>query len=297
MSSGILLGLAAYLIWGLSPIYWKWLDGVASGDVVIHRILATAVVLALAHTVLRSWRRLRDEARVPRIRRNALLAGSMLAANWLVFVWAVSNDQVVETSLGYFINPLLSVVLGVVVLGEHMRRVQWAAVALAALGVAVLTVDLGTLPWVSLALAGTFGVYGLVRKTSAVGSLDGLSLEMAAMAPFALVALGVRGATGDGVVGLSDPGLDLLLLGTGVITAAPLLLFASAARTTALSTLGLMQYTAPTIQFLLGVLVYGEDWSGGQAAGFVLIWVALAVFAADGFSHARRRPRVPVPQL
>ncbi len=291
MSRGILLGLSAYLLWGLSPLYWKLLDHLSSADVVIHRILATGVVLALAHTVLRTWRRLGSEARNPRTRTNALLAGTMLAANWLVFVWAVANDQVVETSLGYFINPLLSVVLGVAVLGEHMRRLQWIAVGIAALGVVVLTIDVGTLPWVSLALAGTFGVYGLVRKTSPVGSLDGLSLEMAAMAPFALVALAVRGAAGEGIVGLSDPGLDLLLLGTGVVTAAPLLLFASAARTTELSTLGLMQYVAPTIQFLLGVIVFGEEWSGGQALGFVIIWSALALFAAEGFARARQRPR------
>lgn len=295
MSKGVLAGVAAYVLWGLSPIYWKWLDEVGSGDIVAHRILATLIVLALAHSVLRSWRRLRSEARSSSVRKAALLAGSLLAANWLVFVWAVSAGHVVETSLGYFINPLLSVVLGVVVLGEHMRRLQWIAVGLATIGVAVLAIDLGTLPWVSLALAGTFGFYGLIRKTSTVGSLDGLTLEMAVMAPFALTAVLVRGALGEGVVGLHQPGLDLLLLGAGVVTASPLLLFASAARRIALSTLGLLQYIAPTLQFLLGVAVYGEDWNGGQVLGFMVIWIALAVFAIEGLAVSHRRSALAVP--
>lgn len=297
MSKGVLTGIAAYVLWGLGPIYWKSLDDVGSGDVVAHRILATTVVLALAHTISRSWKRLAAEARNPRIRRNALLAGSLLATNWLVYVWAVSADQVVESSLGYFINPLLSVVLGVLVLGEHLRRLQWIAVGLATLGVVVLTIDLGTLPWVALALAGTFGFYGLIRKTSPVGSLDGLSLEMAAMAPIALLAVLLRGILGEGVVGLHDPARDALLLGAGAITAAPLLLFASAARTIALSTLGLLQYVAPTIQFLLGVLAYGEDWSGGQVLGFIVIWFALAVFATEGLAFSRRKPRLVTPPV
>ncbi len=297
MSRGVLTGLAAYVLWGLSPIYWKWLDGLNSGDVVAHRIIATLIVLALAHLALRSWRRLWSEARIARVRRTALLAGVLLAANWLVFVWAVSADQVVETSLGYFINPLLSVVLGVVVLGEHMRRLQWIAVGLAAIGVAALAIDLGSLPWVSLALAATFGAYGLIRKTSLVGSLDGLTLEMAVMAPFALAAVLARGVIGQGIVGLDRPGTDLLLLGTGVVTAAPLLLFAAAARRIDLSTLGLLQYIAPTIQFLLGVVIYGEDWHGGQVFGFVIIWAALAVFAVEGVAFSRRRPALAVPPV
>ncbi len=294
MSKGVLTGICAYVLWGLLPVYWKLLDDVPSGDVVAHRILATVVVLALAHSVFRSWKRLRTEVANPRIRRNALLAGSLLAANWLVYVWAVSADRVVESSLGYFINPLFSVVLGVVVLGEHIRRLQWIAVGLATAGVVVLTIDLGTLPWVSLALAGTFGLYGLIRKRSSVGSLDGLTLEMTAMAPFALTAIVLRGAAGDGLVGLHDPGRDALLLGTGVVTAAPLLLFASSARTTPLSTLGLLQYIAPTLQFLLGVLVYGEDWRGGQVVGFVIIWVALAIFATESVAFSRRRAVSPM---
>lgn len=297
MSKGVLTGIAAYVLWGLGPLYWKSLDDVGSGDVVAHRILATAIVLALAHTALRSWKRLMAEAHNPRIRRNALLSGSLLAVNWLVYVWAVSADQVVESSLGYFINPLLSVVLGVLVLGEHMRRLQWIAVGLATVGVIILTIDIGTLPWVALALAGTFGFYGLIRKRSPVGSLDGLSLEMAAMAPLALVAVLLRGVMGEGVVGLHDPGRDALLLGAGVITAAPLLLFASAARTIALSSLGLLQYIAPTIQFLLGVVVFGEDWSGGQVLGFIVIWIALAVFVTEGLAFSRRRPRPVTPPV
>ncbi|MFV0316405.1 MAG: EamA family transporter RarD [Microthrixaceae bacterium] len=288
MSKGVLAAIAAYMIWGFSVLYWKLLDDIGSGDVVAHRILATAIVLAVAHLVMRSWPRLRAELRKPRVRRVAAASAALLATNWVVFVWSVETEQVVQTSLGYFINPLLSVLLGVFILGERMRPVQWFAVGLAALGVVVLTIDLRAVPWIALVLAGTFAVYGLLRKTSPVGSLDGLSLEVGFMAPFALAVVLVRAMTGAGAVGASDPGRDLLLLGAGVVTAAPLLLFAVAARRVELSVVGLLQYIAPTIQFLLSVLVLGEEWNGGQVVGFVLIWLALAVFAAEGMAKSAK---------
>ena len=288
MSRGVFVGICAYVLWGLSPIYWRLLDDLGAGDVVAHRIVATAIVLAIAHLFLRSWPRLVSEARKPKVRRAAAMAGVLLAVNWIVFVWAVSAERVVQTSLGYFINPLLSVVLGVVVLGERLRRLQWIAVGLATIGVVVLTIDLGSLPWVSLALAGTFALYGLLRKVSPVGSLDGLSLEVGFLAPFALAVILFRGAGDAGLVGVADPGRDLLLLGTGVVTAAPLLLFAAAARRVDLSVVGLLQYIAPTIQFLLGVLVFGEEWAGGQVVGFAIIWLALAVFAVEGGINGQR---------
>ena len=292
MSRGVLLTLSAYVLWGLSPLYWKQLDHLAPGEIIAFRMLATVGLLYIGHLVLGTLRRVLTAAADRRARALALLSATLLGANWLMFVWAVNTDRVLEASLGYFMNPLMSVVLGVVVLGERMRRVQWAAVALAGVGVLVLTIDVGTLPWVSLLLAGTFAFYGLIRKLSPLGSFDGLSLEVSAMAPFALGALLVRASAGPGLEGLDSPGTVALLLGTGVVTAAPLLLFASGARLIDLTTVGLLQYVAPTLQFLLGVIVYGEGWSGGQAVGYVVIWVALALFAGEGVWRRQRAPAV-----
>ncbi len=292
MSRGVLFALSAYVLWGLSPIFWKQIDDVGAGDTIAFRVLATALVLLAVHAMLRTFGRVSAAAADPRIRLVAVTTAALLSANWLVFVWAVNHERVLETSLGYFMNPLASVVLGVVVLGERMRPLQWGAVGLAAVGVVVLTIDLGELPWVSLLLAATFAVYGLLRKTSPVGSLDGLSLEVSVMVPVAAIVVALRASGGDGVVGLHDPGRDLLLLGTGLMTAAPLLLFASGARRIDLTTVGLLQYVAPTIQFLLGVFVYDETWTGGQVAGYALIWLALAAFAGEGLAQRRAGPVV-----
>jgi len=203
-------------------------------------------------------------------------------------VWAVYDDRILEASLGYFINPLFNVVLGVMVLGERLRRVQWVAVAMATTGVVVLTIDVGTLPWVSLVLAGTFGVYGLIRKTSPAGPLEGLTLEMAVLLPLAVAAIAFRAWGGHGSIGATVSTRDTFLLATGVFTAAPLLLFATAARRIDLSVVGILQYLAPTIQFLLGVFLYNESWSGGQVVGYCIIWAGLLVFAVDGVSAGRR---------
>ena len=287
MSRGVLLALSAYVLWGLSPLYWKQLDHLAAGEIVAVRILATTGLLVVGHLVLGTLRRVLAVAADRRVRALAVLSAALLGGNWLMFVWAVNTERVLEASLGYFMNPLMSVVLGVVVLGERMRPVQWAAVAVAAVGVIVLTIDVGTLPWVSLVLAGTFAVYGLIRKVSPLGSFDGLTLEVAVMAPFASAALLSR-AAGPGVEGFDGPGTGLLLLGTGVVTASPLLLFAGGARRIDLTTVGLLQYVAPTLQFVIGVAVYDESWSGGRAVGYVVIWAALALFAAEGVIRRSR---------
>jgi chloramphenicol-sensitive protein RarD len=207
----------------------------------------------------------------------------------LGFIWAVTSDRVLEASLGYFLNPLVSVVLGVTVLGERLRRGQWFAVALAGLGVAVLSIDLGSLPWISLFLAITFGLYGLVRKTAPVESLDGLTIEVAAMAPLAAIALGVFTADGAGAATVAGIGGWIWVAGASLMTAAPLLLFGWAARRIELWLVGVLQYITPTLQFLLGVLAYDETWSGGQVVGYVVIWIGLALFGAEG---VRNRSRV-----
>ncbi len=288
MSKGMVTALTAYLIWGLGPLYWKQLDDVAAFDVITFRIAATFTVLLLVHLVMRSGHRTVAVAGDHRAMSLAVLTGLLLGVNWLVYVWAVYNQRILEASLGYFINPLVNVVLGVMVLGERLRPVQWVAVGMATVGVGVLTVDVGTLPWVSLVLAGTFGVYGLIRKTSPAGPLDGLTLEMAVLLPLALVAIAVRAGGGHGAIGVTVPTRDILMLGAGVFTAVPLLLFVSAARQIDLSVIGILQYIAPTLQFLLGVFLYDESWSGGQIVGYVIIWAGLVVFAVDGVAAGRR---------
>ncbi len=291
MPKGMAAALSAYLIWGLGPIYWKELDDVAAGDVIIFRMASTFGVLVLVHLLRGSGRKLLAVAGDRRAMNLSVLTGLLLGVNWLVYVWAVYDNRILEASLGYFINPLVNVVLGVMVLGEHLRPRQWIAVAMATAGVVVLTIDVGTLPWVSLALAGTFGVYGLIRKTSPAGALDGLTLEMAVLLPLALIAITFRASGGHGSMGISVPMRDIFLIGTGAFTAVPLILFASAARQIDLSVIGILQYLAPTIQFLLGVFLYDESWSGGQIVGYCIIWAGLIVFAADSVSVARSAGR------
>ena len=291
MNRGVVIAVGAYVLWGLSPIYWRLVEGIPAGDVIIFRVVMTALLLSVIHLIGRTGPRIRARFGDPRQLAVFALTATLLGTNWLVFVWAVNNERVLDASLGYFINPLVSVLLGVVVLGERLRPASTISVCVAALGVGVLAVDLGTLPWVSLLLAVTFGAYGLLRKTSSAGSLDGLTLEVFVLLPVALGFLVIRGATADGVAGISDPARDLWLIGTGLMTATPLLLFASAARRIELWLVGMLQFIAPTLQFLLGVVVWNESWSGGQAVGFVIIWCALAIFAAEPVIRARRRPR------
>ena len=217
-----------------------------------------------------------------------LVSAVLLSSNWLGFIWAVNSDRVLEASLGYFLNPLVSVILGVTVLGERLRRGQWAAIVIAAAGVAWLSVDLGSLPWISLFLAVTFALYGLIRKTAPVESLDGLSIEVAVMVPIGIVAMVVLTAGGDGVHAVDGLPGWIWVVGAGLMTSTPLLLFAFAARQIPLWTVGVLQYITPTLQFLLGVLAYDEDWSGGQVAGYSIIWFGLIVFAAEGVARARR---------
>lgn len=291
MNRGVLIGAAAYVLWGLSPIYWRLADDVGSSDVVVSRIVATALLLGAIQLIGRTLPRLRALAADRRARPMFALTAALLASNWLVFVWAVNDERVLEASLGYFINPLVSVVLGVVVLRERLRIVPLVSVGIAAVGVVVLTIDVGALPWVSLFLAGTFGLYGLIRKTSPAGSLDGLTLELSVMFPFALAVLAGRALLGDGVIGASTPWRDVWLLGSGVVTAAPLLLFANAARRIELWLVGMLQFIAPTLQFVLGAIIWNEEWSGGQAVGFVIIWAALTVFMLEPLVISRRRVR------
>ncbi|MGZ0218943.1 MAG: EamA family transporter RarD [Acidimicrobiales bacterium] len=278
MRRGVLVALAAYTWWGISPVFWKMHD-VPALDAIGFRVAATMILLGLIQAkrgVLGDIRRMLGDRRT---RLVFAVSGTMLALNWLGFVYAVNSDQLLQSSLGYFINPLLSVLIGVLVLGERLHRMQAVAIGIVAIGVAVLSFDLGEVPWLALLIATTFAVYGYLRKTAPVESLDGLTLEMVMLVPIAVAYLVIRAAMGDGLVGVSVPGRDVWLATTAIVTGIPLICFGWAARRIPLSLVGVLFYVNPTLQFLLGVVVYDEPWSGGQTVGYVVIWAGLAVFA------------------
>jgi chloramphenicol-sensitive protein RarD len=254
-------------------------------------VLWSLVFVALLLTVVRRWSLVR--AAFADRRTMLVLAGAavLIAVNWLVFVYGVNSGHVVETSLGYFINPLVSVLLGVVVFSERLRPLQWVAVAIAAVAVAVLTIDYGHPPWIALALAASFGLYGVMKKVVRVEAAPGLFVETALVAVPAGIVLAVLHAHGDGTFGNAGAGHALLLMSSGVATAIPLLLFAAAARRIPLSTVGLLQYLTPLMQLAIGVFVYDEPMPPARLAGFVIVWVALAVFTADSLRHARAGSR------
>jgi chloramphenicol-sensitive protein RarD len=248
------------------------------------------VFLVLLQSAKRQWRWLRRAVKNPRMLLTSLGTACLLAANWFVYIWAVGAGHVVDASLGYFINPLISVLLGVIFLGERLRPWQWTAIALAAGGVTFLTVGYGAFPWIALTLAGTFGLYGLLRKTAPLSSLEGLSAEVAFLFLPALASLLYIELSRGASFGHTGAGITALLTLTGAITAIPLLLFAYAARQVRLSTVGLLQYIAPTLQFLLGVLAYGEGFTAMRMIGFGIIWAALLIYSMEGLFQ-RRRPQ------
>jgi chloramphenicol-sensitive protein RarD len=289
MNAGIVYAALAYTCWGLFPLYFHQLAQVSTLEIVLHRVTWSLVfVLALLFALRRSAA-LRPVLRSPRQLGLFALSAWLLTGNWLVYIWAVNNGHVIDSSLGYFINPLVYVLLGYAVLGERPRRLQWAAVALATLGVAWLTWQGGRLPWIALVLAGSFGLYGLIRKTAPLGALEGLAVETLLTAPVAVPALLLWTLQGTSALAHADaPTLGWLLL-AGPLTAVPLLLFAAGARRITLATLGLLQYIGPTLQFALGVWVFHEPLQRERLLGFVLIWAALALYSAEGLWTARRQ--------
>lgn len=289
---GVSYAAVAYVIWGLFPLYWHALAHVPPLEVLMHRIVWSCVLLGGVLVVTRQWGSLLSAARNPRVLGIYSLAAVLVSINWFVYVWAVGQGFVVETSLGYFINPLISVLLGVVLLRERLRRAQWVAVGLAALGVAYLTVSHGQLPWIALSLAISFALYGFVKKLSPLGSVQGLALETGLLGVPALAYLVVGPASPGGAFIGASPATAALLVGAGVATTVPLLLFGSAARRIPLVWIGLMQYIAPTIQFALGILVFHETMTAERLIGFSAVWVALVVFAVEG-ALARRATLVP----
>ncbi len=286
---GLLFGLAAYFIWGLFPLYWRLLKPAGAIEILAHRVLWSLVFVGLVLLALRRWDWLRGLTGRPKVLVSLCAAAVVIAVNWGTYIYGVNTERVVETSLGYFINPLFSVLLGVVVLRERLRAVQWIAVAVGIVAVVVLTVDYGRPPWIALVLAFSFGTYGLLKKTAGAPAAEGLAVESAVLAPLALGYLVWLESTGDAHFGHVSLGHALLLVGAGVATAVPLLLFAGAANRIPLSTLGVLQYLAPLMQFALGVLVMHEPMPAARLAGFALVWLALAVFTADGLRNHRRQ--------
>jgi chloramphenicol-sensitive protein RarD len=284
---GFLMGLGAYALWGLFPLYWPFLEPAGALEILAHRVVWSAVVMAVLVLVVRRAAELRRALTSPRTVLLMAVASAVIGANWGLFIWGVNNDHVIETSLGYFINPLVTVLLGVFVLGERLRTAQWAALGLAAVAVAALTVDYGRPPWLALALAGSFGAYGLIKKTAGVGAVAGLTVETLLLAPVALGFLVVLGAQGEQHFTGHGVGHALLLTTTGLVTAVPLLLFGGAAGRIPLSTLGLLQYLTPTLQFLLGLLVFAEPMPATRWIGFVLIWTALALYSLESLRRHR----------
>ena len=293
MNPGFLYATAAFGLWGLFPLYFRLIVSVPAVEVVLQRSLWSLVFIGAVLAWQRRWGWLAPFAAQPRRLAPFALSALLLVLNTLVYVYAVQTHQIVEASLGYFINPLVNVVLGVLVLRERLTPVKWLAVALATSGVLWLTWQLGRPPWIALALAGSFGLYGLVRKTASLGALEGLALETMLLAPIVLPLLAWWTFTQPGVWLQGDLALAGTLALLGPLSALPLLWFTAAARRLPLATLGLVQYMSPTIQLLLGVWVFHEPFSGSRLVGFALIWSALALVSADALRQSLR----PDPRL
>ena len=284
---GLAYGVAAYGLWGIVPVYWKLLGDVSPVEILAHRVAWGIVAFAAIAWIAGAAPAVRTALADRRTLAMMALSGTLLVINWGTFIGAVATGHLLDASLGYFINPLVSVGLGTIVLRERLRRLQWIAIGLAVAGVVILIWRAGQVPWISMVLATTFGAYGLVRKLARVESLAGSTLETALLAPLAVIYLVVLAARGGGELGHASAGTQLLLLSTGVVTAVPLLLFTSAARRLPLSTLGFLQYLAPTGQFVLAVGVYGEAFARDQLLAFGFIWLGLAAFSADLVRQAR----------
>jgi len=292
--SGVLIGLLAYTLWGVFPVYFKWIEMVAPLEVMAHRILWAVPFGALIIYARRQWR----EVRSALVDRSMLfwltLSALSISANWFIYIWAVQNARIFEASLGYYINPLMYVAVGVIVLGERLRRLQLAAVVLATIGVGYLTFNGGIFPWVALSLAALFTAYGVIRKQVAIGAMPGLFVETSLLFPFAFVFMGALMLNGTASFGSGDAGLSALLVVAGPITVIPLLLFAITAKRLSLTTIGFMQFIAPTLQFCTG-LYYGETLTVPHLVCFALIWVAVLFFSYDAIAAGRKKPRQAEP--
>ncbi len=288
MHSGVVYAALAFVWWGLFPLYFRIVPGINPGEVLAHRIVWCLLLMLALLAWRRQWSWLGPVLRQKKVLAAFIASALLLSGNWLTYIWSVNNGHVIDASLGYFITPLVNVLLGYTLLHERPRRAQWAALAFAALGVIWLTVQTGRLPWIALVLAATFGCYGLLRKVAVLGAVEGLTLETMLLAPLALAAIAIWSLQGHSTFPAPDALTNAWLLALGPITAVPLLLFAAGARRISMTTLGLLQYIGPSIQFVLGVWVFHEPFTPARMAGFALIWLALIVYSADGWRVTRR---------
>lgn len=289
---GWLYGIAAYTLWGFFPIYWKLLDTVSPAEILVHRIIWSLVLLVGILGLRRQWGWVGGLVKDRRTIMILVAAALLLGINWFTYIWGVNNGFIVETSLGYFINPLVNVLLGVLLLKERLRTAQWLAVGIATIGVAYLSIGYGSLPWIALVLAFSFGFYGLLKKKHDLASMESLTGEMAVLVVPAVIFLATLLWTGESGFGNSSSRINILLVFSGAVTAIPLLFFAAAAQRIPLSMLGLLQYIAPTLQFLIGVYIYSEPFDTTRLIGFVIIWIALAVYMIDNIVRWRNGNRI-----
>ena len=285
---GLLFGIGAYAIWGFFPLYFPLLEPASAPEILCERFVFSLLFMAIVLTVTRSWARLGPVLHNRRSMALLSAAAALIAVNWGTYIWAVNDGNVVEASLGYFINPLVLVLIGVAFLGERLRTPQWVAVGIAGLAVAVLTFGLGRLPWIGLVLAFSFAGYGTIKKLVGADPLASLTIETAVASPVALAYLAHLQLSDELVLGHHSTSTSLLLMGTGLITAVPLLMFGAAANRIPLTTMGLLQYLTPIIQFVIGVFVLGETMPPARWAGFAIVWIALAVFSYDGLRQGGR---------
>ncbi|NMR18841.1 EamA family transporter RarD [Cellulomonas fimi] len=287
--SGLALGLGAYVLWGVMPLYFPLLEPAGPVEIIAHRVVWSLLFCLVVLLATRQWGTFTAAFRSGRTLATLTVAGALVALNWLVFVYGVLSGHTIDTALGYYINPLLTVVLAVLALGERLRRAQWVALGVGAVAVVVITAGVGRLPWIALALAGTFGLYGLIKNRvgRTVPAVTSLAVETTVLAPFALGYLLLLQASGDAAWGANGGWHMALLASAGVITAVPLLLFGGAARRLPLSVLGMLQYVGPTMQFAIGVLVLGEEMPAARWAGFALVWLALVILTVDGLRAGR----------
>jgi len=294
--SGVGLGVAAYLCWGFFPLYWPLLDPASSLEILAHRFVWSMVFVLVSITVMGKWTTFIAIARDRRLMVILTFASITIACNWGGFIYGVTNGHVVETSLGYFINPLVTVLLGVFVLKETLRPAQWGAIGIGGLAVVVLSVGYGRLPWIALLVAFSFAAYGFLKKKANLGAFEGLGMETAILFPVALAFLVVLQVRGDLTFGHDGPGNVALLVGTGVVTAIPLLLFGAAATRLTLTTIGILQYLGPIIQFITGLTIFDETMTTERWIGFILVWIALVIFTIDAITSRRRVIRTePAP--
>ncbi len=293
---GIFFGIGAYGLWGLLPLYFLVLAPAGPVEIVANRVLWSLLFCALLLTVMRSWRPVLTALRAPRILGTLTIAALLIAVNWLVYTYGVTTGQAIQASLGYFINPLVSVLLGVIVLREKLRPLQWAAIGMGGVAVVVLAVGYGGMPWIALTLAFSFGLYGFMKKKvgSQVDAVSSLSIETLVLAPVAAGVMIWLGSAGTATLTTEGPGHFWIMAASGVITAVPLLFFGAAARRLPLTTIGLLQYLAPVLQFLLALLVFGEEMPLERWVGFGLVWVGLVLLTVDMLLSVRRQPR-PAP--